>query len=113
VLYEAEKRVYLDKLKVQDIIESVCVYFDMSSQIVNSVHRSIAASFLRGVIGYIIINHSKTTLAELAKKSGKSQSTLSRSSKNISSRIINDDELRAHIDMILHRLATVNASLQH
>jgi len=106
-------KILLDKVSIKDVVETSCMHFEMSVYLVKSEFRSFEASFIRGVIGYILTNFTKNSLASLSIYTGKSSSTLSRSTKNISQRIMSDKEFYLHIDAILHRLEAMNATLQH
>jgi len=71
---------------------------------VKSPGRGQRPSYIRGIIGYVLMNNTKQSLTELAIYSNKSQSTISRSVKKIAIKITHDRKLKATIDAIIARL---------
>lgn len=106
-----DKHVRLQYVSIQMVIEVVCDTLCVDFALVGSDSRKHNAAFIRGIIGYLIINHTEETIASFARTIGKSQSTLSRSIKKVTERVKYDTKLQQDINDILVILEVLNANL--
>jgi len=106
------ERIIIKNICVKRLSQTCCTEMDEEIGSLLNFGNSHKASFIRGLIGHIILHHTELSLNELAKYTNKSPSTISRSVKKIAQTIEGDPELKAIVARIVASLK-INAKLHH
>lgn len=93
-----------------DLIARVCCeILNENIKLIQETNYSKKASYIRGIIGHIIIDHTDFSLSNFARYCNKTQPTISRSVKRVASIINHDSILGAKVNQIVEVLSTPEA----